>query len=257
MYKILLATILLQAAFVSAKAQNTSQTFDTIQFSRNLELADWLVEYDYFNQLSLNYLKRNEDISKLEWFSFKQNQIWHTVGGTINNNHFSIIKHVFADSLYNISDFTGTCDSATCHAAGHALVTANRLFGVIRDSSSMYFSSFVHFNPDNTISAWFLPALQPSGQVIYGCEWEYVFDNTGNKMLRQNALVNTVTGMWIGQPRELWLNYRNTSAPTVGSIFFTLSYGDYFTRIRIDTQFSISTRSKDKNEFYTWTHKIK
>ena len=76
-------------------------------------------------------------------------------------------------------------------------------------------------------------------------------------MLRQNALVNTVTGVWIGQPRELWLNYRNTSVPTVGSLFFTLSYGDYFTRIRIDTQFSISTRSKDKNEFYTWTHKIK
>ncbi len=256
MYKILLITTLLQAAFV-ARAQNTSQPFDSVQFSRNLELADWLVECDYYTQLSLDYLKRNENISKYEWFSFKQNQNWHTVGGTIINNLFSINKHVFADSLYNISDFTGTFDSASCHAAGHALVTANRLFEVVRDSSSMYFSSFVHFNKDNTISVWFLPALQPSGQAIYGCEWEYVFDNTGNKMLRLNAFINSVTGVWIGQPRELWLNYRNTSVPSVGSIFFTLSYGDYFTRIRIDTQFSISTRSKDKNGFYTWSHNIK
>jgi hypothetical protein len=76
-------------------------------------------------------------------------------------------------------------------------------------------------------------------------------------LLEQKSFVNVVTGVWIGQPRELWLNYRNADAPTVGSLFFTQSFRDYFTRIRIDTKISTSTTYKDNSGNYLWNHKIK
>jgi len=257
MNKILLFILLFSAASITGKAQSASQEFDTLQFKKNLEFADWLVEYELHAQTAFDQLSHQEGIAVTEWYCFKENNTWHTITGDLNDNTFRITKHVIIDSLFKISDFTGKYDTSKLIAAGYALSLADKQFQLIRDTSNLYFSSFVYSNPDQTISIWYLPSFQPSGQAIYGCQWEYVFDKTGNNLLRQNTSISNITGVWIGQPRELWLRYHDTDKPTVGSLFFVESFRDYFTRLRIDTRISTSTTAKDKNGVYSWTHKMK
>lgn len=255
--KIFLFLVLSYASAMIGKAQSAGKEFDTIQFNRQIEFANQLIEYEYYTELTINKFSQQEDVTTIEWFSYTENAAWHTVGGNTVDNKFSIIHHVKFDSLYSISDYKGSYDTSELNAKGIALSKANIQFQIIRDTTSIYFNSFVISKPDQTISIWYLPAFQPSGQAIYGYEREFIFDSTGKNLLRQNSYSNILTGVWIGQPRELWLNYRNTDKPTIGSVFFAQSFRDYFTRIRIDTWNSTSTVTKETNGNYVWTHKIK
>lgn len=257
MKKVFRIILFILVSVPALKAQENIQAFDTSTFSRNLGQANELVECDYITQMAIANLSQKEDVSASDWYSVKISDTWHVIGSSLIGGSLNIDKHFIVDSLYTISVFSGTCDTSRLLAAGYSLDMANRLFQVIRDTSSIYFSSLVHLNPDQTVSIWFLPALQPSGQAVYGCEWEYTFDYSGKNLLKKIFFTNKVTGVWIGQPCELWLNYRNTAAPTVGSLFFALSFRDYFTRLRIDTQKSTSTIWKDNDGNYFWSHKLK
>ncbi|MEI6059323.1 MAG: hypothetical protein WCR72_01380 [Bacteroidota bacterium] len=257
MGKALSLALLILISGYTAKTQNVVPAFDTIEFNRKLELANWLTEYDYFSQLSTVNLSRQEEYTGLQWFSFTQEHLWHTIGGKIAGEKFSILKHVVIDSMLNISDYHGHSDTSALLASGYALSQADAHFQTVRDTSNIYFTSFVHRNTDQSISIWFLPAFQPSGQAIYGCEWEYLFDSTGKNLLKQFTYSENITGLWIGQPRELRMNYRNSDTPTLGSLFFALSFCDYFTRVRIDTNKSFSILTKDKAGKYTWSHELR
>ncbi len=255
--RILLLIILIPVFAWMGNAQTPNHVFDTIQFNKQLKFVNHLLEYEFYNQLAEDKFSKLPETSDLKWFSFQQNNIWHSIGGKSIGNKFMIKNHVTIDSFNMISDFKGISDTSKLNALASALSIANSQFQIIRDTSNMYFNAFVINNPDVTISIWYLPAFQPSGQAIYGCEWEYIFDKNGKKLIAHNSYIGAITGIWIGQPRELWLNYRNIDNPTIGSIFFTLSFRDYFTRIRIDTRLSLSTASKDANGNYLWTHKMK
>ncbi len=257
MKKIFLLAFLIPAFTLIVKAQTADHIFDTVQFSKELEIANHLIEYEFYTQLSKDKYSKIPETFNFEWFSYKDNNIWHSVGGNSIGNAFVIKSHITFDSLNNILDFKSIPDTQNLNALGAALAHADAQFQIVRDTSSIYFNAFVFRNPNETISIRYLPAFQPSGQAIYGCEWEYIFDKSGINLLGQNSYINRITGVWIGQPRELWLNYRNTDKPTIGSIFFALSFRDYFTRIRIDTQISTSTTTKDPKGSYSWVHKLK
>jgi hypothetical protein len=254
MEKLFLIFILIPMSVLPVKAQ---QEFDTTQFNKHLEFANWLVDYEYFTQLAIDNLNKQPDVSATLWFSYNQNNNWHTIGGNFTDDTFRISRHVITDTLFTVSDYTGISDTVQLTASGTALSKADDHFQLIRDTCRMYFNSFLKHNADQTISVWYFPAFQPSGQAIYGCEWEYIFDKSGKNLLTQNSYCNNITSVWVGQPRELWLNFRNTDKPTVGSLFFVQSFRDYFTRIRIDTRISTSTLEKDGNGIYYWTHKMK
>jgi hypothetical protein len=257
MRKALLSAISIFVYTCVANAQTSIQVFDTIYFNKQLEFVNHLIEYEFYTQLAVDKFNKMPETSGSEWYSYQENNTWHSIGGNTAENTFVIKNHVIFDSLNMISDYSGISDTTILNALGSALSISDTQFQNIRDTSSIYFNSFLISNDDQTISAWYLPAFQPSGQAIYGCEWEYIFDKTGKNMIRKNSYTKTITGIWVGQPRELWLNYRSTDKPTIGSIFFAQSFRDYFTRLRIDTRISISTTAKDRNGNYAWTHKMK
>lgn len=257
MNKIFLLILLISIFSLNTYAQSPLPAFDTLQFNKQLEFANQLIEYEFYTQSAVDNFGQQPETADLEWFSYKEKNIWHSVGGNISGNSFTIKKHVIFDSLNSIKDYKGISDTSEIDALGSALSAANAQFQIVRDTSRIYFNAFVICNTDQSISTWYLPAFQPSGQAIYGCEWEYTFDKTGKNLISQNSYTKNITGIWIGQPRELWLNYRSTDKPTIGSVFFALSFRDYFTRIRIDTRISTSTTAKDAHGNYTWTHKLK
>jgi len=257
MRKALLFILLISTLSLTTHAQLTGPVFDTVLFNKNLEFASWLVEYEYVAQISAERFKKDTESPATEVFSYSLNNSWYTVEGNLSGNAFKITRHIVIDSLYNISDYSGLFDSTSLYSSGLALHQAGILFQPISDTCNLYFNSFVHRNPDMTISVIYLPAFQPSGQAIYGIEWEYIFDKNGRKLFKQNSFTKGITAVWVGQPRELWLNYRNTDKPTLGSLFFALAFRDYFTRLRIDTQFTICTLSKNNTGEYFWTQKNK
>ncbi len=240
-----------------AKAQQGQAQFDTTRFNQCIDLATYFVSCENYNQAAIDRYMRTEDISSIEWLTYRSNDKWHTAGIVTTGNTFTLSKNIRIDTLGQVTELPLNEDTSWLSAPGSAVAVANQQFQLVRDTCNLYFNTFVHSNADQTISVWFLPAFQPSGQAIYGCEWEYVFDKTGKSFLKQNAFVNKLTGVWIGQPRELWLNYRNTDTPTPGSVFFALSFRDYFTRMRIDTRLSTSTIAKNANGEYCWIHKLK
>ncbi len=241
----------------TVKSQNTSLEFDSVKFNRDLELAGWLSDYEYHTQLAVDKLGRQLENSGADWFSFSENNVWYTICGKRMENNFLIFKNILTDSLENVVNFSGAFDTTKVNACGLAISKAETHFQSIRDTMEIYFNSFVCVNPDQTISVWFFPALQPSGQAIYGCEWEFIFDKRAANMIYQKSFVSTIAGVWIGKPRELWLNYRTSISPTLGSLFFVVSFREYFTRISINTQTCTSTISKDQSGNYLWKHKIK
>lgn len=255
--RLLLLSIFVFTFSMTGRSQTNAPAFDTALFNKQLELANHLIEYEFYTQTVRDKFNKQPETADLDWFSFQKNNLWHSIGGHAKGTKFIIKNHVTTDSNYNISEYKGIADTAELNSLGTALAIANSEFRVVRDTCQIYLNSFVICNPDHTISIWYLPAFQPSGQAIYGCEWEYMFDNEGRNLIGQNSYTGVITGIWIGQPRELWLNYRNTDRPTAGSVFFALSFRDYFTRIRIDTRLSISTTSKEAKGNYTWTHKMK
>jgi hypothetical protein len=239
------------------KSQSSLPEFDTLKFDKDLELAEWFYEYEFRTQSAVDKFGRQLDDAGANWFSYSENSIWHTISGKLVENKFIIFKNIISDSLDNIENFSGSFDTLKVNACGIAISKAESYFQLVRDTANIYFNSFVAVNPDQYISVWFFPALQPSGQAVYGCEWEYVFDKSAAKLINQHFFISHISGVWIGKPRELWLNYRNTSSPTLGSLFFAVSYCDFFTRIHIDTQHITNTISKNENGNYTWKCKAK
>ena len=242
---------------LSVKSQSTLLEFDTIRFNKDYELACWLYEYEFRTQMAVDKYSRQMENTVGDWFSYNENDIWHTICGKRADNNFIVFKHLISDSVENVVDFQGSFDTAKVKSCGIAISKAESYFQLVRDTANIYLNSFVRCNPDQTISVWFFPALQPSGQAIYGCELEYVFNKNAKDLIGQKFFSNRVSGVWIGKPRELWLNYRNTDFPTLGSLFFVVSFCDYFTRIRIDTRLTTSTIAKQIDGNYSWKHSLK
>lgn len=257
MKSIILLLVFASAIHTTVKAQNTNQEFDTALFNNYVKISNYFTDCEYYTQYIVDTFSKAEDIHKSDWFSFSENGVWHTICGNSIGKNFLIKRHVIFDSLHSLPDFNSKITSPKLEAVCSAVALSNEQFQNISDTCNFYISTFIKTNSDSSISIWFLPTLQPSGQAIYGCEWEYVFDKTGKYLLKKNSFTNKVTSVWIGKPRELWLNYRNTKNPTLGSVFFAISFRDYFTRIRIDTQIRTISTFKDASGNYTWTHKDK
>ncbi|HEY0428561.1 MAG TPA: hypothetical protein VGC76_12340, partial [Pyrinomonadaceae bacterium] len=117
------------------------------------------------------------------------------------------------------------------------------------------FNQYIKLNADKTFSVWMLPAFQTNGTAVYGGEFIYTIDQTGNKITKDESYYQGgFRGFKTDPPREIWLNYREKDKPTLGAIFFVWYYRQYFTNIYIDNSASTSTLIKDKDKGYIWVH---
>lgn len=90
MKKIFLLAFLIPAFTLIVKAQTSDHIFDTVQFSKELKIANHLIEYEFYTQLSKDKYSKIPETFNFEWFSYKDNNIWHSVGGNSIGNAFVI-----------------------------------------------------------------------------------------------------------------------------------------------------------------------
>jgi hypothetical protein len=140
------------------------------------------------------------------------------------------------------------------HRYSRALKTAGNQIKAIRDSINITFNQYIRQNGDNTLTVWIFPAFQPSGYAVYGGEFIYKIDSTGNRVLEDNSYYQgQFRAFKVGEPREIWLDFTEIENPTLGNVFFVWYFKRYFTYIKVDNKYYVTTTVKD-GDTYSWMH---
>jgi len=252
------STILTVILFCSTFAFGQMK-FDIKSFNEKFETAQWLYQYDIIAWWTSDsvYAAPKDEQNKLggEWFCFQDTNIWHAAYGQYKNNTFDLVFHYTVDAASKVTRVYTPIDTTLANSYSRALINANKQLQPLKDTIKVSFNQFIKRNDDKTLSVWLLPAFSTSGVAIYGGEFYYKFDQTGNSLLdRSEYFQGNFRGFKADKPREIWLNYRDVDKPTLGSVFFVWYYKKYFTKIFIDTKESNSTVLFEPDKGYYWIH---
>lgn len=235
-----------------------AQNFNIEDFNRKAQTAEYLYEYDMIAwRTSDSVMTENKiELEKLgsEWFCIKYDNYWRAFYGKDEKGKFNTVFQYNVDSSYHVKRIYEKNDSTLLNSFSRALVNSVRQIEPIKDSINLRFNQYLRKNENNEIEVWILPAFQPNSTAVFGGEFYYKFDSTGNQLLtKEEYFQGNFRGFKVGEPREIWLNYTDVDKPTLGSIFFVWYYKKYFTKINIETSKSISTVIKS-GDSYTWLH---
>lgn len=243
------------------KGLNPGIIFRLADFNKKAAVADWLYKYDIVAWLTSDSVTAQDkkEVARLggEWFCFQdKSDVWHAVYGKYDRGMFDQVFHFTLDRTLKIKRTYDKLDTLKLNTYSRALITANKQFSVYKDSlHNISFNPYIKQNEDKTFTVWFLPAFQKNNVIIYGGEFIYTIDQSGNKLLKDDSYYKgKLLGFKVDKPRTIMINYSEMESPTLGAIFFVWSYKKYFTNIYIECANSKSTVIKDENNVYTWVH---
>lgn len=234
--------------------------FDVKSFNEKSEVAQWLCLYDRIAWITsdsvLASTKEEKDKLGHEWFCYQDNDGWHAVYGGYKNGRFNLVFHYTVDTTWKVKRINAAIDTTLVNSYSRALINANSQLKQLKDTIHIRFNQYIKRNVDKTLSVWLLPAFSSDNVAIYGGEFYYRFDSTGNFLIDKNEYFQgNFRGFKTDKAREIWLDYKDVDKPTVGSIFFVWYYKRYFTSIFIENRNSKSTMHYDgtRKEYY-WIH---
>ncbi len=249
-------SFILLLVFSTFGQKKASPNFDIADFSEKFQVAEWLVEYDSVAWKTSDEVAKEDkkELEKLgaQWFCFPdKNNLWHAVYGKYEKDKFNLVFHYTIDRNSKIIRTTENVDPEFLNLHAKSLVTAReKLRTAIKVADSPRFNQYIKQNADKTFTVWLLPAFQTNGVAVYGGEFIYTIDKTGEKITKDESYFQgEFKGFKTGNPREIWLNYRELEKPTLGAIFFVWYYKPYFTKIFIDNAKSSSFVIED-----IWVH---
>lgn len=258
---IFFALLMLTFTVFGQKDKQSAPNFDIAEFNKKFEVADWLVKYDLVAWKTSDVVMEQEkkDLARLgkEWFCFQdKNNLWHAVYGKYENDKFDLVFHFTMDNSSKITRTSDKIDAEFLNLHSRALITANKqLVIALKDIDKPAFNQYIKQNANKTFTVWLLPAFQTNGIAVCGGEFIYTIDSTGDKITKDESYFQgKFLGFKADNPREIWLNYRDTEKPTLGAIFFVWYYKPYFTKIFIDNSKSTSSVIQVENKDYIWLH---
>jgi len=236
--------------------------FDIADFNKKMEVAEWLYTYDmvawWTSDSVMTQDKKEIDRLGSEWFCFQSNDIWHAIYGKFENNKFDLVFHYLVDNKGQVSRTYESIDTTLLHKYSRALKTATYQLTGLKDTVNLRFNQYIKENADRSLTVWIFPAFQPNSVAVYGGEFIYTIDETGNKILKDESnFQGKFLGFKVDKPREIWLDYNEIEKPTLGGIFFVWYYKSYFTRIVLETKKSTSSLFQHEDKTYYWVHSVK
>jgi len=258
---VLIALFLTQALIgLGQEHRSDHPVFDTSDFSRKFAIVEWLVRYDTIAWKTSDVLMTQDkaELDRLgqDWFCFQdKNDRWHALYGKLVNNEIDLVAHFVVDSAGKIIRTADSLDRDFLISHARALATARAKLQVTIPEHSPLHNQYIKRNADGSFTVWMLPAFQPNRLAVYGGEFIYTIDPTGQKVTKDESYFQgAFRGFKADPPREIWLNYREQEKPTLGAIFFVWYYKEYFTKIFIDNSKSTSTVIKSGTNDYVWVH---
>ena len=243
--------------------KNKLPDFDTADFIKKQEVAEWLCKYDAIAWCTSDSVAKSDpvELQKLggEWFCFEAaDKNWHAVYGKYEDNRMNVVFHYLVDASNKVSRINQDIDADFLNTHARALMLANKQIAAMRDSVKLRFNQYIKLNEDKTFTVWIFPAFQPNSVAVYGGEFVYKIDKTGTEILEDNSYFQGhFRGFQVGTPREVWLGYTELDNPTIGTVFFVWYYKQYFTNIMLDNKYYTTTAFKTGDGKYTWIHKEK
>lgn len=249
--------------FTTAQESSEKQIVDGFikRFNSKMDTVYWLCQYDdiaWWTSDSVSATPKNEQ-AKLgsEWFCFNQGNIWHAVYGKYENNQFQMVYHYEVDTNRVVRRVYIQVDTLTQNSYSRALINARQIQAKYPDTIKVRFNQYIRRNADKSLSVWLLPAFTTNNVAVYGGEFQYVFDQSGNTLISKIEYSQGYRGFKPDTKKEIWLSYENVDEPTLGAIFFVWYYRAYFDRIVVDARKFKSTVLHDKENGYYWVHGVK
>lgn len=236
--------------------------FDIGDFNKKFEVVEWLSKYDVIawwttdSVLAADVNERKRAGGK-DWFCYQApHDTWHAIYGKFANDTFDLVFHYVVDSTRTVRRTYDLVDTLLLNSYSRALQTANKQLTALRDTVKLHFNQFIKQNDDRTFSVWIFPAFQSDGTAVYGGEFIYTIDQSGTNILKDDSyFVGDFYGAKTNKRQEIWLNYPRVDKPTLGGIFFTWYYRDYFKQVTINCSKSNSFLLKDEKENkWSWVH---
>lgn len=253
--------VLVSLAFAAFGQKKDGPAFDMADFNKKFETAQWLVEYDHvaWKTSDIVMAQDKEELAKLggEWFCFKDKDgVWHAVYGKYEGSKYDLVFHFKRDINSNITLTDEKVEALFLDPHARALVTAQKQLNLaLKDVDRPRFNQYIRQNADKTFTVWLLPAFQTNGVAVYGGEFTYTIDQTGNKVSKEETYFQgNFRGFKADKPREIWLDYIDAEKPSLGAVFFVWYYKSYFTKIFINNSKSTSTVINDGDQNYFWVH---
>jgi len=254
------AIIIFIATAIQAQKKNDIG-FDMADFSAKSDLAVWLYMYDkvawWTSDSLMTYSKDEHSRLGKDWFCFEQDSTWHAAYGKYSNGEYDLVFHFIINDSGFVERIYESVDTSLTYRYSRALQTAYRS---CRDTIAQFNIRYNHYikeNEDKTINVWIFPAFQPDGNAIYGGEFIYVLDFSGEKIIKGDSYFNGFRAYNIDdESDEIWLNYVDQEKPTMGSVFFAWYYKDYFPKIYIDNATSFTTLIYGGDQ-WTWLTAMK
>ncbi len=253
--KKIVTLLLIGLSTISFGQTQNEFNFDITDFNEKMKVAEWLCTYDkiaWWTSDSVIMQDKNE-IARLgkEWFCFEVDSIWHAVYGKYENNQFDLVFHFIVNNNNQISKSSEPIDTNILHRFSRALQTADNQIASLKDTLNIRFNQYIKENEDKTLTVWIFPAFQPNNYAVYGGEFVYVIDQSGSVILKDESYYQgQFRGFKVDEPREIWLNYKETEKPTLGAVFFAWYYKSYFTKIMIENS---KSKSFPFGTDYGWT----
>jgi hypothetical protein len=167
-------------------------TFDIADFSRKAEVAEWLCAYDEVAWRTTDsvLVQDSAELVRLgpEWFCFQtKNKLWHAVYGKYQNNRYDLVFHYVVDTLNRVSRTFEPVDTSMLFPCSRALNTANRQVQPMKDTMDIGFNQFIRKNEDSTFTVWIFPSFQSDNYAVYGGEFIYIIDPSGERIIRNDS----------------------------------------------------------------------
>jgi hypothetical protein len=251
----ILAISLLLVTTRPSGAQEMSFPYTT--FVTRDSLAHVLLRYDACAWRASDALLEHDSSSLPllgpEWFCLNQGGRWHAIFGRFDpsTDRYRIVVHyVVADSTPVHS--SEQLDTLVVTADARAIHRAAGLLPPSFDGSRFRFNTYV-LPQDSTIVVWILPAMQPSGELVFGAEAQYSFDRSGHELKQQQVVEGPIRWFRADTSVAFRIDSNSPDVPTVGDLFFYYSVRGAFKSIRIKTaKYSSSRIATDSGQ--VWVH---
>lgn len=245
-------------ALPAQRGSSTQSPFPNDAFQARVEVAAQLAAYDRCGWVTSDLLVKQVapgDVQKLgEWLCYQENGRWNAVYGRFDSTSDSLIVavHFVADASGRYTSTTGAVPAIAQNFARAVVATQRRMPAA---ATGAEFNTFVREGP-NGPEVWMLPAWQRNGWLVWGMELRYDFDSSGRSVRDSSVVLDTLRGARPDTSTSIYLVNRHDDVPSVGEIFFVMSYHKQFARVRVYTRRFV-TELFDQKGTVAWLHVVR
>lgn len=234
-----------------------TQEFDSLQFQKNLDRAQWIQEYDWAAGMAVEELMKKDlqalnDVLDPPFYCQKiQDSVWiFSIGHGTNKGFQPVFQYNIEPEKIQLIDTV--IHSPQLDAYHQAYQHSRPILDSILQQEGPRFRTY--FFTDSLIHVLSFPSPDIYAPAIFGGQFHDVCDLTGTHLLQSTRmLLPSFFNVVIPEKSGLELPYPELNVPNVETICYVLEHHDLLGTIRISTKNWVSYLGEDR---VTWIHEF-